>query len=91
MAIKPGIKNVTVLGTGVLGSQIAYQIAYCGFPITVYDISDKRLDIAKHSFEELAAIYEQEVDGAADGPAWDALARIRGSADLAEAVARPTS
>lgn len=86
MAIKPGIKNVTVLGTGVLGSQIAYQSAYCGFPITAYDISDERLDIAKHSFEELAAIYEQEVDGAANGPARDALARIRSSADLAEAV-----
>lgn len=86
MAIKPGIKNVTVLGTGVLGSQIAYQSAYCGFPITAYDISDERLDSAKHSFEELAAIYEQEVDGAANGPARDALARIRSSADLAEAV-----
>ena len=86
MAIKPEIENVTVLGTGVLGSQIAYQSAYCGFPITAYDISDERLDSAKHSFEELAAIYEQEVDGAADGPARDALARIRGSADLAEAV-----
>ena len=86
MAIKPGIKNVTVLGTGVLGSQIAYQSAYCGFPITAYDISDERLDSAKHSFEELAAIYEQEVDGAADGRARDALARIRDSADLAEAV-----
>ena len=86
MAIKPEIENVTVLGTGVLGSQIAYPSAYCGFPITAYDISDERLDSAKHSFEELAAIYEQEVDGAADGPARDALARIRGSADLAEAV-----
>ena len=25
------IENVTVLGTGVLGSQIAFQSAYCGF------------------------------------------------------------
>ena len=49
MAIKPEIENVTVLGTGVLGSQIAYQSAYCGFPITAYDISDERLDSAKHS------------------------------------------
>jgi 3-hydroxyacyl-CoA dehydrogenase len=86
MAIKPQIENVTVLGTGVLGSQIAYQTAYCGFRVTVYDISDKRLDSAKHSFERLAALYEQEVDGAAGGPARDALARIHGTADLAEAV-----
>jgi 3-hydroxyacyl-CoA dehydrogenase len=86
MAIKPQIENVTVLGTGVLGSQIAYQTAYCGFRVTVYDVSDERLDSARHSFERLAAIYEQEVDGAAGGPARDALARIHGSTELAEAV-----
>ena len=27
------IKNVVVIGGGVLGSQIAYQAAYCGFAI----------------------------------------------------------
>ena len=26
--------TVTVLGTGVLGSQIAYQSAYCGYSVT---------------------------------------------------------
>jgi 3-hydroxyacyl-CoA dehydrogenase len=86
MAINPQIENVTVLGTGVLGSQIAYQTAYSGFAVTAYDISDERLDSAKNSFERLAALYEQEVDGAAGGPARDALARIHGSSDLAEAV-----
>lgn len=29
------IKNVTVAGGGVLGSQIAFQSAYCGFNVTV--------------------------------------------------------
>lgn len=29
------IKNVTVAGGGVLGSQIAFQSAYCGFNFTV--------------------------------------------------------
>ncbi len=86
MVIKPQIENVTVLGTGVLGSQIAYQTAYCGLRVTVYDIGEERLDSAKHSFERLAALYEQEVDGAAGGPARDALERIHGSADLADAV-----
>lgn len=77
---------MTVLGTGVLGSQIAYQTAYFGFPVTAYDISDELLDDAKNSFERLAALYEQEVDGAAGGPARDALGRIHDSSDLAEAV-----
>ena len=86
MTINSQIENVTVLGTGVLGCQIAYQTAYSGFALTAYDISDERLDSAKNSFERLAALYEQEVDGAAGGPARDALARIHGSSDLAEAV-----
>lgn len=29
------IKNVTVAGGGMLGSQIAFQSAYCGFNVTV--------------------------------------------------------
>ena len=29
------IKNVTVIGGGVLGSQIAYQSAYKGFTVTI--------------------------------------------------------
>jgi 3-hydroxyacyl-CoA dehydrogenase len=86
MAINPQAENVTVLGTGVLGSQIAYQTAYSGFRVTAYDISDELLDEAKNGFARLAALYEQEVDGAAGGPARAALARIHCSSDLAEAV-----
>jgi 3-hydroxyacyl-CoA dehydrogenase len=86
MAIHPQIENVTVLGTGVLGSQIAYQTAYSGFPVTAYDISDELLDKAKNSVDRLAARYKREVDGAAGGPAQGALARIHDSSDLAEAV-----
>lgn len=36
-----GIKNVTVLGTGVLGAQIIYQTAYHGFKVVGYDINDE--------------------------------------------------
>ncbi|STY74571.1 3-hydroxybutyryl-CoA dehydrogenase [Macrococcoides caseolyticum] len=32
------IKNVTVAGAGVLGSQIAFQAAFFGFNVTLYDI-----------------------------------------------------
>lgn len=80
------IASVTVLGTGVLGSQIAYQSAYSGFDVTAYDISDEILKGAEHRFAGLAARYELEVDGAAGGRAQDALARIVYSSDLAEAV-----
>ena len=80
------IAGVTVLGTGVLGSQIALQTAYSGFDVTAYDISDEILDGAQQRLAGLAARYEREVDGAAGGPAQAALARIAYSSDLAEAV-----
>ena len=31
-----GFKKVVVVGGGVLGSQIAYQVAYKGFDVTVW-------------------------------------------------------
>ncbi|TCC53486.1 3-hydroxyacyl-CoA dehydrogenase [Kribbella capetownensis] len=80
------INAVAVLGTGVLGSQIAYQIAYAGLPVTAYDISDEILESAKTRFEGLAARYEKEVDGAAGGPAQAALKLMRYSSDLRDAV-----
>src|SRR5262245_58061997 len=80
------ITNVTVLGTGVLGLQIAYQSAYSGFEVTAYDISDEIVNAARKRFEDLAARYEREVEGAAGGRAQAALARIKYSASLAEAI-----
>ena len=70
------IDKVAVLGTGVLGSQIAYQTAYSGFDVTAHDISDEILEKARNGFAGLAARYEQEVEGASDGSARAALAKI---------------
>ncbi|KQZ09244.1 3-hydroxybutyryl-CoA dehydrogenase [Agromyces sp. Root1464] len=83
------LRNITVLGTGVLGSQIAYQTAYRGFDVVAYDIDDAALEAAKQRFAALADTYVTEgVDGAADGKAQEALGRITRSADLGEAVAK---
>jgi 3-hydroxyacyl-CoA dehydrogenase len=82
----PMIKTVTVLGTGVLGSQIAYQTAYSGFEVVAYDISDEILGKARKTFEGLAARYEREVKGASGGPARAALGRITYTSNLGEAV-----
>lgn len=81
-----GITHVTVLGTGVLGSQIAFQTAFHGFTVTAYDINTDALDAARKRFEGLATLYEKEVQGGADGGAQEALARIRYADDLAQAV-----
>lgn len=80
------ISKVTVLGTGVLGAQIAFQSAYSGFDVTAYDISDDALTNAQKRFVELAETYKREVPGAGDGKAEAAATGIRLSSDLADAV-----
>jgi 3-hydroxyacyl-CoA dehydrogenase len=84
--MKTRIEKVAVLGTGVLGSQIAFQAAYSGFDVSAYDISDEILEKAKKTFDGLAARYEREVEGASNGATSAALARITYSSNLADAV-----
>ena len=81
------IGKVTVLGTGVLGSQIAFQCAYRGFDVAAYDISDAILAKAHSRYEHLAETYKREVTGADDDTVAAAQGRLRLSSDLADAVA----
>jgi len=80
------IARVAVLGTGVLGSQIAFQTAYRGFPVVAYDIDQNALSVASDRFARLAATYRAEVHGAAGGGADAALARLTFTTDLALAA-----
>jgi len=82
------MKNITVLGTGVLGSQIAFQTAFHGFDVVAYDIDQGALDRAAERFDALAARYVADgVENAADGGVEAAVARIRLTSDLADAAA----
>lgn len=81
------IRKVAVLGTGVLGSQIAFQTAFSGFAVTSYDISEEALTHARERFAGLVQTYEKDVPGAAGGKAAHAFKRITLSSDLAAAVA----
>jgi 3-hydroxybutyryl-CoA dehydrogenase len=81
------IHHVTVLGTGVLGSQIAFQTAFSGIDVVAYDISEDALEKARSRFAGLVSTYvADKVSGAEDGKAQEALGRVRFSADLADAV-----
>ncbi|MFE7743828.1 3-hydroxyacyl-CoA dehydrogenase [Nocardia sp. NPDC057455] len=80
------IRKVTVLGTGVLGSQIAFQTAFRGFAVTAYDIDDKALAAAEERLHKLAAVYREQVPGGGDGKAEQVAAGIALSSDLALAV-----
>ena len=78
-------KNITVAGSGVLGSQIAYQTAFHGFQVSIYDINDEALELAKERIKKLKPRYQEdlkatqeEVDAAYD--------RLSFYSDLAEAV-----
>lgn len=78
--------TVTVLGAGVLGSQIAFQTANHGIPVVSYDVDDDAIAAAR---SRLDAIVEQYVADTGEGEraaAQEALTRIRFSTDLAEAV-----
>ncbi|ROI06428.1 3-hydroxyacyl-CoA dehydrogenase [Chryseobacterium sp. G0240] len=55
-------KNITVAGSGVLGYQIAFQTAYHGFKVIVYDISDEVLEKAKNKFAALSDAYKKDLN-----------------------------
>ena len=47
------MKNVTVIGGGVLGSQIAFQVAYSGFRVKVWLRSESSIERTKAKLEKL--------------------------------------
>jgi len=55
-------KNITVAGSGVLGYQIAFQTAFHGFNVTVYDINDEILESAKNKFDTLANAFKKDLN-----------------------------
>ncbi|MFS0785203.1 3-hydroxyacyl-CoA dehydrogenase [Shouchella sp. 1P09AA] len=77
--------HVMVAGSGVLGSQIAYQTAYKGFQVTVYDINDEALDKAKERVEKLMMLYKQDFN-LTDVDVQQGYERMQFSANLSEAV-----
>ena len=63
-------KNITVAGAGVLGSQIAYQIALNGFNVTVYnhhiDTAEKRINALKADYQRDLNLTDQEFQAGLD-------------------------
>ncbi len=80
------IRKVSVLGTGVLGAQIAYQVAYSGFEVVAYDIDQQALSTARERFERLSHTYQAEVPGADDVRTSAASRWLRLTDDLADAA-----
>lgn len=61
------IKKVVVAGGGVLGSQIAFQSAYCGFDVTIWLRSQGSIGRTQPKLDNLYKVYEETVEAMA-GP-----------------------
>jgi 3-hydroxyacyl-CoA dehydrogenase len=51
------IKNVTIAGAGTLGSQVAWQVAFSGFNVTVYDAFKEGLEAGKNFHKQYAETF----------------------------------
>ncbi|WP_420098015.1 3-hydroxyacyl-CoA dehydrogenase [Corynebacterium sp.] len=80
------ISTVTVLGTGVLGSQIVMQAAYAGKLVVAYDINQELLDKLPDRWEWMRGYYRTDVADYSPDAFDAAVSRITTSTDLAGAV-----
>ena len=79
------IKNVTIAGAGTLGSQIAWQTAFKGFNVTVYDAFDKGIVRGKQFHQQYANVF-LKLRGASQEEIDATFARLSYTTNLAEAV-----
>ena len=79
------IKNVMIAGGGTLGSQIAWQTAFHGFNVNVYDAFEKGLETSKGFHKEFADLFIKQ-RGATQQKIDETLSRISYTTDLQEAV-----
>lgn len=79
------IKNITIIGSGTLGSRIGLQAALSGYSVTFYDVSNAILDNAKRVMQKImrqlikSKLISEETQAAA-------FSRIRFSSDLRNAL-----
>lgn len=79
------IKNVTIAGGGTLGSQIAWQTAFHGFKVTVYDAFDKGIEGSKSFHKQFAELF-LKTRGTRQAEINQTFSRLSYTTDLKEAV-----
>ena len=79
------IKNVTIAGGGTLGSQIAWQTAFKGFNVIVFDAFDEGIEASKNFHKQFAELFlttrgaiQEEIDST--------FSRLSYTTNLEEAV-----
>lgn len=76
------MRNVTILGGGVLGSQIAFQTAYSGFNVTIYLRSEGSIERCKPKLAKLKENYISAINLMAKDKSYDSW--CNGIASLGE-------
>lgn len=56
------MKNIVVAGGGVLGSQIAFQAAYCGFHVTIWLRSEGSIGRTQPKLDHLKQVYTDTIN-----------------------------
>lgn len=80
------LNSLTVAGAGVLGGQIAWQSAFKGKNVVVYDVTEQGLNNCRTAHLTYAHIYQQEL-GATEDIIKKTESRIEFTTDLQQAVA----
>lgn len=75
------IKNVVVAGGGVLGSQIAFQAAYCGFHVTIWLRSEGSITRTQPKLDHLKDVYADTIHKMATPEGQTPAVWARGIAD----------
>ena len=55
------MKNITVMGGGVLGTQIAFQAAYAGFNVKIWLRSESSIQRTKPKLDAVKKSYEDAI------------------------------
>lgn len=81
--------NVVVAGGGVLGSQIAFQTAFCGFNVTIWLRSEGSITRTQPKLDKLKETYIEEIGKMAEGNGyWCAGIVDEGKFDKDELIAK---
>lgn len=81
--------NVVVAGGGVLGSQIAFQTAFCGFNVTIWLRSEGSITRTQPKLDKLKETYIEEIEKMAEGNGyWCAGIADEGKFDKDELIAK---
>ncbi len=79
------IKNVTVVGSGVLGFQIAFQVAFHGYKVSVFSRREETLRKARAKFPALSEAFKKDLNATQEQIDQTAL-NLSYTNDLPEAV-----